>query len=228
MEFRTVFNVPYSDQHYAIENNSFGKNLIEELVYDVESGIPFDQMIIQTSKQVASLVEKELETKPKMMGLKAKKNMMGPASTITWSYGINTNVKTRESMINLILNEVNVAPHQIISKYLCDELAALEQKSNGRIESASGSHDDVVMAYSFTLFGRRVLIERNLLYVEGELLNGPSPTKIANTIKLATSVAVTDRYADESQMTIQEDLMLDRQLSNPEMESFYDPFGNSY
>jgi hypothetical protein len=74
--------------------------------------------------------------------------------------GLMTNKSNREQMFNLLLSIVNTTPGVAQGGLLQEELRNLEQKSNGRIEAASGMHDDIVMAYNFTLFVRQEMIQR--------------------------------------------------------------------
>ena len=83
--------------------------------------------------------------------------------------GLNTNKTNREQMFNLLLSLVNTNPYHPQGNLLQEELRNLEQKSSGRIEAARGQHDDVVMAYNFTLLVRHEMIQR------GEIMNSDTP-----------------------------------------------------
>ncbi len=83
--------------------------------------------------------------------------------------GLNTNKTNREQMFNLLLSIVNTNPYHPQGNLLQEELRNLEQKSSGRIEAARGQHDDVVMAYNFTLLVRHEMIQR------GEIMNSETP-----------------------------------------------------
>jgi hypothetical protein len=67
--------------------------------------------------------------------------------------GFQTNVRSRELMFSQLLSFINEYPTRINSALLQEELRNLEQKNNGRIEAGgTDNHDDVVLAYTFTLF----------------------------------------------------------------------------
>lgn len=83
--------------------------------------------------------------------------------------GLNTNKNNREQMFNLLLSLVNTNPYLIRGMLLQEELRNLEQKSSGRIEAARGQHDDIVMAYNFTLLIRHEMIQR------GEIITSETP-----------------------------------------------------
>jgi len=77
--------------------------------------------------------------------------------------GIATNKQTREQMFNLLLSKVNENPKGIPGPLLQEELRNLEQKSNGRFEASTGTHDDIIMAWNFTLFVRHELIQSGVI-----------------------------------------------------------------
>jgi len=77
--------------------------------------------------------------------------------------GIATKKDTREKMFDLLLSLINENPKRAKGPLLQEELRNLEQKSNGRIEAGKGAHDDVVMAYNFTLFVRDELIKKGII-----------------------------------------------------------------
>jgi len=73
--------------------------------------------------------------------------------------GLSTNKQSREQMFNLLLSIVNEKPKNIPGPLLQEELRNLEQKSNGRFEASQGTHDDIIMAWNFTLLVRHELIQ---------------------------------------------------------------------
>ncbi len=77
--------------------------------------------------------------------------------------GIATKKDTREKMFDLLLSLINENPKRAQGPLLQEELRNLEQKSSGRIEAGKGTHDDVVMAYNFTLFVRDELIKKGII-----------------------------------------------------------------
>ena len=91
--------------------------------------------------------------------------------------GLMTRKDTREKMFELLLSMMNENPKLPKGPILQEELRNLEQKSNGRIEAGKGQHDDVVMAYNFTLFIRNELIKK------GEISPDISDKTISNQRK---------------------------------------------
>jgi len=79
------------------------------------------------------------------------------------AFGIATKKDTREVMFDLLLSLINENPDRIRGPLLQEELRNLEQKANGRIEAGKGTHDDIIMAYNFTLFIRNEMIKKGLI-----------------------------------------------------------------
>jgi len=77
--------------------------------------------------------------------------------------GIATKKDTREKMFDLLLSIVNENPGVVQGPLIQEELRNLEQKSSGRIEAGNGTHDDIIMAYNFTLFVREELIKNGII-----------------------------------------------------------------
>lgn len=68
-------------------------------------------------------------------------------------WGVTTNMKTRDIMVNQLLTyRVKMYKESFVCRELIDDLNNLIKKTSGRIEASSGSHDDVVMSYCFTLY----------------------------------------------------------------------------
>lgn len=80
--------------------------------------------------------------------------------------GLNTNASSREQMFNLLLSIINENPMSAQGILLQDELRNLEQKASGRYEAVRGMHDDLVMAYNFTLLVRHRLILSGFITTE--------------------------------------------------------------
>ena len=128
----------------VIERNSIGKETVEELIYDDSE---FDYEIY--------LFGERTSTGEVIPGLyTSNSGRMGQGK--------------RDQMFNMLMAEVNEKPHAIHGRQLIDELRNLEQKSNGRIEASKNQHDDIVMAWNFCLYARKVLIELGELFIKGE------------------------------------------------------------
>jgi len=127
-----------------IERNSFGIGIIEEILFS------------EAPDKIKFEFEEFLHfTKTKSTGDRVP--------------GIMTNKTNREQMFNLLLSALNTDPALAQGKYLQNELRTLEQKTNGRFEASSGQHDDIIMAFNFTLWLRHEMIQ------EGDLLTEDTP-----------------------------------------------------
>ena len=133
-----------------IERNSFGIGIIEEVIFS------------EAPKTFKYEFEEFLHfTKTKSTGDRVP--------------GIMTNKTNREQMFNLLLSILNTNPTLAQGKELQNELRTLEQKSSGRFEASSGKHDDIIMAYNFTLWLRHELIN------DGELITDDTPEGLKMT-----------------------------------------------
>ena len=79
----------------------------------------------------------------------------------------------RDQMFSELMNQVNAYPDMIHSIDMISELRNLVQHPSGRIEAgkiAGGKmgHDDVVMAYNFCLYARKLMIKSGELTIDGE------------------------------------------------------------
>ena len=68
------------------------------------------------------------------------------------AYGVNTNAKTREIMMNILLERVHENKTDFVTKFIIDDLNALVRTPMGRIEAAKGAHDDSIMSYLIAMF----------------------------------------------------------------------------
>jgi hypothetical protein len=138
-----------------IERNSYGLNLLQYFMKDrdIES----------------RMVQEERET----LGEKTQKDgFTVKRKTKNIMYGIDTNVKTRKLMFELLPEIIDSEYDKIISPRLYEDIAGLEKKKNGKIEHSVTSHDDNLMSY---------LIFRYALHYGQSLKNrfkiNPIPTK---------------------------------------------------
>jgi hypothetical protein len=149
-----LYNVNEETLRVIIERNSIGKETVEELLYNDPLVDDFDYE--------AYLYQEEV------------KNGKGEP-TGDYTFGLYTSNAgkmgngKRDQMFNELMNQVNGRPDLFHSDMLIDELRNLEQKANGRIEAMRGQHDDVVMAYNFCLYVRKLMIKSGELQVDGEI-----------------------------------------------------------
>lgn len=121
----------------VIERNYVGKAVIDNLLRTPIAGNLYWEMRTK-------IAEKKLEDG------RVKKE-----KTKTKVYGVNTDVKSREQMINEVLTDtVNNSPEVILAKPIYDDITTLERKKNNKIEHRDGEHDDSLFSY---LIGRWVL-----------------------------------------------------------------------
>jgi hypothetical protein len=129
----------------AVERNSIGKAVVEELLYD-ESSFDYGEYLFG-----------EFINDEKVYGI------------YTSNSGSAMNPGKRDKMFQMLMTFVNEQPFKLHGRLLINELRNLEQKQNGRIEASKNQHDDVVMAWNFCLYARDQLIKRGELFVSGEL-----------------------------------------------------------
>lgn len=67
-------------------------------------------------------------------------------------WAIQTTGTSREAMMSILLIRAHENRDAFVCRELIDELNSLIKKSNGKIEAAPGSHDDVVMAYLMAMY----------------------------------------------------------------------------
>ena len=72
-------------------------------------------------------------------------------------------------MFNLLLSNINEQPKRASSQLLQEELRNLEQKNSGKFEASVGAHDDIIMAYNFTLYVREEMIKEGTIAQDGKV-----------------------------------------------------------
>jgi len=131
--------------------------------------------------------------------------------------GIQTKKDTREKMFDLLLSMISENPKLVKGPLIQEELRNLEQKSNGRIEAGKGSHDDIIMAYNFTLYVRDLLIKSGDVVVDNTK-SKKSAQVISNFIE--TTFSSLNRFDKEIENNLKisnhEDLQLVYEISDEE------------
>ena len=142
-----------------MENNSYGKAVLDTLIDepDLLKRIYYEYSVSDKDKA------------------KAGNNPSKVSNTIT--YGINTNVASRQLMIDILRELVTETPELIVSEDVYEDIKGLEYSKNGKVEHSNTSHDD-------SMFGR--------LMVEYAIRHG---NNIARFLRAADSVAKTIRRA---------------------------------
>lgn len=67
------------------------------------------------------------------------------------SFGIYTNSQTRELMMNILVRHVNEYKDRFVTKNIIDDVNNLVCSKSGKIQAASGAHDDSIMSYLIAL-----------------------------------------------------------------------------
>ena len=67
-------------------------------------------------------------------------------------YGVNTNTKTRDLMINLLFDIVANHPQEVTSGLVINDICGLERNKSGKIEAISPNHDDNLFSYLMTRY----------------------------------------------------------------------------
>lgn len=129
---QTIVKKMYPNCVLAIENNSVGKGLIDEL----------------KETPISRVLYKEKKTRTIDMGIN---NATRKRKIESMEYGYNTNQVTRDQMMETLESVVHNSPSHMGYRELYDEIRFLELK-NGRIDHSSATHDDVTMAYMGVLW----------------------------------------------------------------------------
>jgi hypothetical protein len=146
-----------------VERNSYGLNIIQTLMKDR-----------QIEPRMVSEERETLGEKTQRDGFTVRKKSKNIV------YGIDTNVRTRKLMLELLPEIIDTEYDKVVSEKLYRDLAGLERKRNGKVEHSNTSHDDNLMSY---------LIFRYALHHGASLKNkfGISAVPSKGNIKVVTS-----------------------------------------
>ena len=193
----TLYALNSENLKVIIERNSFGKGVVEELMYNDPSIDDFDYE--------SYVWHDEMANGDLIPGL------------YTSNAGKMGNGK-RDQFFSELMNHVNAYPELIHSIELISELRSLVQHPSGRIEAgkvAGGriGHDDVVMAYNFCLYARKLMIKSGELTVDGEYSAfALSPETIMNFIDV-NSVPAHLRHYQQLEATNDYDIIVEDSFS---------------
>lgn len=117
-----------------IENNSYGKNILDYLMKDsiVEPRL--------YREEVKKYAEKTL-TDGRVLKEKRKRIV----------YGTTTSKTSRNSMFSILMTIVDEEPNVFVSNYFYDEVRNLTRNGT-KIEARLGFHDDIIMSYLITRY----------------------------------------------------------------------------
>lgn len=129
----------------AIERSPITLGMISYLLNDADHSVS-SRLVYMTNKD--DTVEKEEKNKKFKKGLNKSHN----ESEGDKVYGIKAVQPVRDYMIELLQYEVTNNPSVFVSKDLIGEIATLELSRRGKVEHASGCHDDVLFGYLMARF----------------------------------------------------------------------------
>ena len=122
----------------VIENNNMGSSVIDDLLLSpIGHNLYFD-----SNKYFIPDANKKMDAKG--FAVMQARNAR--------SYGINTNVKTRDTMINLLFDRVQNYKKDFVTRFTIEDLNALVRTPLGKVQAMSGAHDDSIMSYLIALF----------------------------------------------------------------------------
>jgi len=136
--------------------------------------------------------------------------------------GIATKKDTREKMFDLLLSLINENPNRVKGPLLQEELRNLEQKSSGRIEAGSGTHDDVIMSYNFTLFVRDLLLKSGEISFDQKSFKY-DPKKIGYDIDIAFSSL--DSFKEKEKKSYEVKIIEDQDFNKKEKKRIIKEIG---
>ena len=127
----------------GIENNSIGTAIIENLENaseDPAHNFNYMDYVFTPENIVKSKSKNQVVEKVKVAQIE----------------GINTNAKTKSSMVSFLYDYVTENPSCVKSQDFISQLNVIERKANGSIGAQSGHHDDLFMAAALCALVRRL------------------------------------------------------------------------
>lgn len=134
----------------CIERNHVGDAIIAFLLQSPIAG----RLYYDKYKELAEEKMKDLET---------TKSILQAQAQLKTYYGVFTQGKSRETMFTILANRIKDHKDQFVGQKVTRDISKLVQKG-GKIQAASGFHDDNVMSYLIAMF---VLFYGNNLNVFG-------------------------------------------------------------
>lgn len=122
-----------------IERNSVGDGIIDHLLNSSIMG----NLYYDKDKDLVSNKMTENETVESMLKHNAKQKTY---------YGVYTSGASREDMFTILSRHVAEFKDKFVTKNIIRDICSLVKTSSGKIEAASGFHDDSVMSYLMTLY----------------------------------------------------------------------------
>jgi hypothetical protein len=188
-----------------IERNSYGLNIIQ---YFMKDRVVEPRMVQEERESLGEKTQKD--------GFNIKKR------TKNIVYGIDTNMKTRKLMFELLPEIIDNEYDKIVSPMIYEDIAGLETKKNGKIEHSNSSHDDSLMSYlifRYALHYGKSLRERfkiNPIPTKFNIKSASSDEDMRKIENLLNTVQKTDSLAMSNNDVF--NYIKDQQAKNQEKE----------
>jgi hypothetical protein len=199
-----VFNDPETDKTLAaLKNNKIDTPDLREILEQILDLFPRAFLIIERNSYGLNIIQ-ELEKKPKYSH-RLFYTQTSNKTSIKRETGITTSKKTRpliiESLKQLIINK----PETIVSDIIFSEIKTLEEKKNGKIEHAEGTHDDAVMAKALYYYAKTNHYRTFKKFVSKQ------KAKVSSGMKKISKFNNSMSRKIEDSIPVQKDLMRERQ-----------------
>ena len=131
------------------------------------------------------------------------KNLTTVKSTVK-SYGTNNTKDTRNKLIELLFERVELHKDKFNAMILHDEMEQMEVKKNGKIEHSSNSHDDQVFSYLMALYvwyegidlRERYNIQKSSIKTDDQI-DEPINTIVDNTAPIIDEIEFIQKDKDD-------------------------------
>lgn len=123
----------------CIERNHVGDSIIDHLLMSPIAG----NLYFDKDKDLMAKTMYDNENHESMLKKRAYEKTF---------YGVYTEGKSRERMFAILANHVTNYKENFVAHNVIRDLSRLIQKASGKIEAASGFHDDAVMSYLIALY----------------------------------------------------------------------------
>lgn len=124
----------------CIERNHVGDSIIDHLLHTPYAG----RLYFDKYKEIAEENMKALETRESILKANAKMKTY---------YGVYTKDKSRDAMFKILANRIRDYQEDFVAHSIIRDIAKLVMK-NGKIQAASGAHDDAIMSYNIAMYIR--------------------------------------------------------------------------
>ena len=122
----------------VIEKNSIGQPLIDSLRYSIIG----KNLYYDPNKYFIPDANERLDAKG--FATVEARNVL--------SFGIQTTVKVRDTMMTILFNQVREYKDRFVTKFIVDDLNNLVKSPSGKVAAAHGAHDDSIMSYLIAMY----------------------------------------------------------------------------